>query len=62
MVSIGGIAPSKAGKLIFPHNAFVAIDLALHPILEHLRFFGQKANDLKVRLVGSQLMLFVPVR
>src|SRR5690348_14678923 len=39
---------SGPGQLVFPHDALVAVDLALDPILKDAGFFGQQADDLEL--------------
>src|SRR5438067_12488924 len=56
-----GIARASLGpdELVFADDAFVAVALALDPVLKDAGFFGQQANDLEAAAAGS---LLVPVR
>ena len=49
---------SLTRELIFAHNAFVAVQLALHTVLENTGLFGQQADDLKA---APGRVLLVPV-
>ena len=39
--------PSRSCELVFAHDAFVAVQLALYSVLEDARSFGQQTNDLE---------------
>jgi hypothetical protein len=49
---------SLSRELIFAHNAFVAVQLALHAVLENAGLFGQQADDLEA---PPGRMLLVPI-
>ena len=53
-----GIEPTPSGpsELIFAHDAFVAVQLALYPILENARGFGQQTDDLETPPDGNPLV------
>jgi hypothetical protein len=40
-------APSRSRELVFAHHAFMAVQLALYPVLENAGGFGQQTNDLE---------------
>ena len=48
--------PSRSGELVFAHDAFVAVQLALYPILENARGFGQQTDDLETPPDGNPLV------
>jgi hypothetical protein len=48
-------APSRSRELVFADNAFVAVQLALNPVLEYTVRFGQQANDLEAPGGGAAL-------
>ncbi|MFL5267099.1 MAG: hypothetical protein ACJ8AH_10980 [Stellaceae bacterium] len=49
---------SLSRELIFAHNAFVAIHLALHTVLENAGLFRQQADDLEA---PAGRVLLVPI-
>ena len=53
-----GVGFSLLGKLIFAHDAFVAVQLALHAVLANAGLFGQQADDLKT---PPRCTLLVPI-
>jgi hypothetical protein len=40
-----GFRSSQSGQLVFAHDPFVAVQLALHAVLENASRFGQQADD-----------------
>jgi len=55
---IVGIEPtlSRSGELVFAHDAFVAVQLALYPVLENAGGFGQQTHDLETPSDGNPLV------
>jgi hypothetical protein len=49
---------SLSRDLIFAHNAFVAVHLALHTVLENAGLFRQQADDLEA---PAGRVLLVPI-
>src|ERR1051325_9708099 len=50
---------SGPDELVFTDHTFVAVSLALDPVLKDAGLFGQQANDLEASAAGR---LLVPVR
>ena len=48
--------PSRSCELVFAHDAFVTVQLALYPILENARGFGQQTDDLETPPDGNPLV------
>jgi len=48
--------PSRSGELVFAHDAFVAVQLALYPVLENAGGFGQQTHDLETPSDGNPLV------
>jgi hypothetical protein len=46
----------RSGELVFAHNAFVAVQLALDAVLENAGGFGQQADDLETPPDGDPLV------
>jgi hypothetical protein len=55
---IVGIAPtpSRSRQLVFAHDAFVAVQLALYPVLENAGGFGQQTDDLETPPDGNPVV------
>jgi len=41
------LAPSRSRELVFAHDSFMTVQLALYPVLENAGCFGQQTNDLE---------------
>ena len=55
---IVGIEPasSRSRELVFAHDAFVAVQLTLYPVLENAGGFGQQTDDLETPPDGNSLV------
>src|SRR3954447_5941913 len=56
MAGIWALLRSGSGQLVFPHDAFMAVSLALDPVLEDAGVFGQQANHLELSAGGADLV------
>jgi hypothetical protein len=50
---------SSSGELVFPDNAFMAVKLALYPILKNAGGFGQQANDLEASSAAAAVLVSI---
>jgi hypothetical protein len=50
------LRPLRSGELVFAHNAFVSVQLALDAVLENAGGFGQQADHLKAPSGGWSLV------